>query len=132
MAAMLGVWRGMGLVALSGALVACGGGSDAPCGQRSEYFGVSFEPSTYSLKVGQQATIASKLTPESCRGDTHFSATSNGIPPGMALQDGNVTGVPTQAGSYKFQLTVISVDGYKDFGYGGGPRSNQVTVKVVP
>jgi hypothetical protein len=122
----------MGLVALSAALVACGGGSDEPCGQRSEYFGVSFEPSTYSLKVGQQATIGSKLTPESCRGDMHFSATSNGIPPGMVLQDGNVTGVPTQAGNYQFQLTMTGVDGYMDFGFGGGPRSNKVTVTVVP
>jgi hypothetical protein len=127
-----GVWRGVAVITISAALVACGGGADEPCGAQSQSFGVSFEPSVYTLKVGQLATITSKVIPESCRSEMHFSATTNGIPPGMALQRGNVTGTPTQAGIYEFQLTMTSVDGYLDFLTISRPRSNKVTVLVSP
>lgn len=113
---------------LSTLLTACGGGD--PCGAQTQFFGYLFKQTTVTLKVGTPATIASEFSPESCRGDASFSLRSGNIPPGMALDNGNVIGTPTTAGDHKFRIGVDGVDGYSISGT--GLIASTVTVKVTP
>ncbi|HSV52207.1 MAG TPA: putative Ig domain-containing protein [Burkholderiaceae bacterium] len=122
-------------LALSVALLGgCGGGSDDPCGEKMQFFAIAFAAEKHSLKLGKPATIASTVTPESCRGDMSFAVRSGALPPGMTIENGNVTGTPTQSGEFNFQIYISGVEGYQTGGFSSftAPRSGIVQVTVLP
>ena len=109
-----------------------GGGNDSGCGEKSQSFAIEFEIKSFTLPIGKPATLQSVLTPESCRSSMKLNLSSGDFPTGMTLDNGNVVGTPTKAGTYKFQVGITSVDGYQPFITLFPPRSSQVTVNVVP
>ena len=113
------------------ALVACGGGSEHICGEKSQSFGVAFDSQTFNIKLGQAAELKSIVTPESCRFDITFSQ-KGGLPTGMTLVNGNVVGTPTAAGTYQFQVLIDAISGYQPVSSFLGPRSSLITVTVPP
>jgi hypothetical protein len=113
-------------------LTACGGGGDSICGEKTQAFGVEFETKSFALATGTSATLASKVTPESCRSDMTFGIKSGVLPTGMTLNNGNVTGAPSVPGTFKFQIYIIGVKGYQPYADFIAPRSSQVTVTVAP
>lgn len=114
------------------ALASCGGGGDGPCGEKEQLFGIEFSVKSHALKLGQPATIKSTVTPESCRGSAKFSVRIGALPDGMALVNGDVTGTPTKAGTFKFQIAMDSVEGYGGFLSINPPRSSEITATVAP
>lgn len=114
------------------ALASCGGGGDDPCGEKQQAFGVDFSVKSHALKVGQAATLKSTVIPESCRGSITFVVKNGALPDGMALVNGDVTGTPTKAGAFKFQVFIDAVDGYEPIFYLTAPRSSEITATVAP
>ena len=113
------------------ALVACGGGSEHTCGEKSQSFGVAFEAQSFNIKLGQATELKSTVTPESCRFDITFSQKGT-LPTGMTLVNGNVVGTPTAAGTYQFQVLIDAISGYQPVSSFLGPRSSLITVTVPP
>lgn len=113
-------------------LASCGGGGDDPCGAKQQVFGVNFTVKSHALKVGQAATLKSTVIPESCRGSMAFAVKNGALPNGMALVNGDVTGTPTKAGTFKFQVFIDAVDGYGPFLSLTAPQSGEITATVAP
>ena len=116
------------------ALVACGGGSEHTCGEKSQSFGVAFETQSFNIKLGQATELKSTVTPESCRFDISFSE-KGGLPTGMTLVNGNVVGTPAAAGRYQFQIFIDAISGYQPVISVTGSseiRSGLITVTVPP
>jgi hypothetical protein len=117
-------------------LAACGSDFGTPCGAKSQVFGINFEKTAYSGKVGEELKIETKLIPETCRADMTFSIKTGDLPPGMAIVDGNIFGTPTVAGTFEFQIYIISVLNYGDLkqyiesGLVDGPFSNKIKVTI--
>jgi hypothetical protein len=112
-------------------LSACGGG-DNLCGEKSQLFAIDFETKLVSLPTGKTASLQSTVTPESCRSDMTFSVRDGALPTGMSLSNGNVAGIPTTVGTYKFQISITAVEGYDRIIPFNAPRSSQITVTVSP
>jgi hypothetical protein len=117
-------------------LAACGSDFGTPCGAKSQVFGINFEKTAYSGKIGEELKIETKLIPETCRADMTFSVKSGDLPPGMGIVDGHVFGTPTEAGVFEFQLYITSVLNYGDLkqyiesGLIDGPFSNKIKVTI--
>lgn len=91
------------------------GGLGLPCAGISEYFSISFDPSTQYLQRNVNATIVSTVTPSKCKSDMSFSVRTGTIPPGMYLSNGNISGTPTKAGTYGVSIQIDKVDNYGSF-----------------
>ncbi len=117
-------------------LAACGSDFGTPCGAKSQVFGINFEKTAYSGKVGEELKIETKLIPETCRADMTFSIKFGELPLGMDIVDGNVFGTPTTAGEYEFQIYITNVKNYGDLkqyiesGLIDGPFSNKIKVTI--
>lgn len=124
------------ILASSCFLAACGGDFGTPCGAKSQVFGINFEKTVYSGKVGEELKIETKLIPETCRADMTFSIKTGDLPTGMAIVDGNLFGTPTAAGAFEFQIYITSVLNYGDLkqyiesGLVDGPFSNKIKVTI--
>jgi hypothetical protein len=117
-------------------LTACGSDFGTPCGAKSQVFGINFEKTAYSGKVGEELKIETKLIPETCRADMTFSIKTGDLPPGMSIVEGNIFGTPTEAGVFEFQIYITSVLNYGDLkqyiesGLIDGPFSNKIKVTI--
>ena len=117
-------------------LAACGSDFGTPCGAKSQVFGINFEKTAYSGKVGEELKIETKLIPETCRADMTFSVKTGDLPPGMSIVEGNIFGTPTEAGVFEFQIYITSVLNYGDLkqyiesGLIDGPFSNKIKVTI--
>jgi hypothetical protein len=117
-------------------IAACGSDFGTPCGAKSQVFGINFEKTAYSGKVGEELKIETKLIPETCRADMTFSIKTGDLPPGMSIVEGNIFGTPTEAGVFEFQLYITSVLNYGDLkqyiesGLIDGPFSNKIKVTI--
>jgi hypothetical protein len=112
-------------------LAACGG-SDEPCaGTGTQSFGVDFPSRSYTLKVGQAATLQSNVIPESCRSSMGFRVFSGSLPTSMILSGGNIVGTPTAVGTFQFQIAVTAIEGYAAVNSVSPPRSSGITVSVT-
>jgi len=117
-------------------LVGCGGGDSifaTRCGGENILPQIWYGPSPFvgysaTLKRGVQTSVNATVTPESCRGEMDFQVTGT-LPPGMTLDQGNVKGTPTVAGTYGFTVSIIGVDGYERVVT--PTRSNGVLLTVV-
>jgi hypothetical protein len=117
-------------------IAACGSDFGTPCGAKSQVFGINFEKTAYSGKVGEELKIETKLIPETCRADMTFSIKTGDLPPGMSIVEGNIFGTPTEAGVFEFQIYITSVLNYGDLkqyiesGLIDGPFSNKIKVTI--
>lgn len=117
-------------------LAACGSDFGTPCGAKNQVFGINFEKTAYSGKVGEELKIETKLIPETCRVDMSFSMKTGDLPPGMSIVDGNIFGTPIEAGEFEFQIYITAVKNYGDLkqyiesGLIDGPFSNKIKVTI--
>ena len=107
-----------------------------PCGAKNQTFGINFEKTAYTAKVGEELKVETQLIPETCRVDASFSVKSGELPPGTSIVDGHIFGTPTTAGVYEFQIYLTAVKNYEDLklyiesGLIEGPFSNKIKITV--
>jgi hypothetical protein len=131
---MSSLYRILAVLGLVACTSGCGdGGFFGGCGRDNEVFQIWFGSNPYvvatgTAKRGVASEFKATVSPESCRGEMNFGVTGT-LPPGMRIDQGNVVGTPSTAGTYTFQVLIVSVDGYKTLT--DTPRSNGVILTVV-
>ena len=115
------------LITISILMAGCGGGGGV-CGSEFQIFSISFPYTNYSGRVGIPFKIIPTVNPESCRGSMNIQIGSGSMPPGLSISSGEITGTPSRAGSYTFNLGIAVVDGYEKFS--NYPSSNFITITI--
>lgn len=115
--------RRLAVLFVVSAMAACGGGNnDSPCGGSSgsipvfiNFQGLNINNNSVRFEVNKPASLNTVVVPEGCRSSMTFAVKSGALPPGMTLENGNVTGVPTIVGEHDLQLMIVAVRGYAEF-----------------